>query len=247
MYIKRKDLTYIMSLTKEKNSNFFAVTIIPILIMTIIIRFISVWYVALSNDIMYMYSVIINILDYTITILSLITKSFGYAAIISAYMIIGGKAGIKTTAFIILIEFLDFASAFIIDIVQKNIVGKEIFAAISVFVNFLITFAVISTISIITSSIAGKRKDRNDIRTVISLSNPPQRAIFFSSVFVLSAKIVLELIYTFQFLYDYNFRLYEGELTAIISSYAKIILTGGVITFIAVTCFYMLINRTIKR
>lgn len=235
-----------MSLTKGKSSRFFAVTLIPVLIMTIIIRVISVEYVALSNDVMYMDSVGITILEYTRTILSLITKSLGYAAIIWGHMLIGRKAGIKVTAFITLIEILDSASAFVIDIVQKNITGGEIVALLYLSVNFLLTFAVLATISIITSSIAKKREDRNDIRSLVSLSNPPQRAIFFSSVFVMTAKIVFEFVYTIQFLYDVNFRLYEGELVSIISSYAEIILTGGILTFMAITCFYMLINRTVK-
>lgn len=235
-----------MGATKSKTSKFFMTILLTLLLLTAIGRILSVLYSMMASDIMYMTSVWVYILEYAVTFIFLIIKTLGYAAVIWAFMFAEKIKCVKFTALILAISLLDSAASFIIDVIQHSISGYETVAAAALGLNFLYILAMIAAISAISSFISKKYKYRNNIESIISLSNPPQTAIFYSSLLILASKIIAELIYTIEFLFDVNFVLYDGELTAIISSYAKILMVDGILTFILITCLYMFINRIVK-
>jgi len=235
-----------MNETKARAAKFLVSIFIPILLMTALGRIISVIYANISTDVMYDNSRLPIFLYYTKRILAVLTRGFGFSSIIFGHMNISKKAGNTAVALVILVEFLDCAASFSIDMFQSNILGREFSAIVYLLVNFLFGVLILVTIAVISILVMKKSRgngyEDSSVSSLISLKKPPQRAILFSSLMILTVKIISEAIYTVQFLFDVNFILYEGEFLSIISAYISILLTDGVLTYVTIMISYVLLS-----
>jgi hypothetical protein len=233
-----------MNENKNSASKFIIGVFIPILLLTALGRILSVIYGNITTDIMYAESFLPDFLYYSRSILAILTRGFGFAVVIFNYMNIGRRAGNTAAALVVAVDFLDSASSFAIDMIQTTIVGQEVTAIINLTLNFLFGVLIIVTIAVMSirtmkGTYTGKGGDYPV--TPISLKNPPIKAILNSSVLILLVGIISEAVYTVQFLIEYNFALYSGEILAIISAYITIILTDGVLTFAVIMVSYALL------
>lgn len=202
-----------------------------LLVPLVAARVVSVLYSYAATDVLYMTTALPTALFWIKRILSVIAFGGGIALTVSAAFRFGGKCGAAAFGIHASLLFLDFMTAFLIDVLSGAVSSAGVLLA------FLVGFADCIW-CVLFSLIAWRAACR-----LLKKNGTSARAAFIGAVFYMAGRLLLKLLYQLDFLIDVEFLPYPEEIAAIVGDLLAIVAFDGGVLWLAALGILFLLRR----